>query len=80
MTPVGDGRTRHCATCDLAVHDLAAYTAAEVDALLRQAEGRRLCVNLYRRADGRVLTRDCPVGLSAGLNPAGGYTVRGGIG
>ncbi len=63
-----------------AVHDLAAYTAAEVDALLRHREGRRLCVNLYRRADGRVLTRDCPVGLETAVNPPGGYTVRGGIG
>lgn len=81
MTPIGDdGRTRHCVTCDLAVHDLAAYTAVEVDSLLRQHEGRRLCVNLYRRADGRVLTRDCPVGLEAVNRPDGGYNVRGGIG
>lgn len=79
MTPIGvDGRTRRCATCDLAVHDLAAYSAAEVDALLRQREDRRLCVNLYRRADGRILTRDCPTGLSDRVSWPG-VTTRGGI-
>lgn len=65
MAPLDD-RSRRCGDCRLAVHDLAAYTAVEVDALLREHAGRRLCVNLYRRADGRVLTRDCPTGLAAG--------------
>jgi hypothetical protein len=29
------------------------------------AEGGRLCVRFYKRADGTVLTKDCPVGWQA---------------
>ena len=58
----GDDRTRHCAQCNLDVHDLSQMTAAEVLSLVRDADGR-VCGQLHRRADGRVLTRDCPVGL-----------------
>ncbi|MDP6445185.1 MAG: hypothetical protein QF805_15410, partial [Pirellulaceae bacterium] len=28
-------------------------------------EGKRLCVRIYRRSDGTVITKDCPVGLRA---------------
>jgi hypothetical protein len=39
-------------------------TRDEVRALLVSTEGR-VCARLYRRADGTVLTRDCPTGLRA---------------
>jgi hypothetical protein len=35
----------------------------EATALLQQAGKGRVCVRFYRRADGTVLTQDCPVGL-----------------
>ncbi|HEX7603018.1 MAG TPA: hypothetical protein VF316_15480, partial [Polyangiaceae bacterium] len=34
----------------------------EAEALLAGTEGER-CIRLYRRADGTVLTDNCPVGL-----------------
>ncbi|MBL8755328.1 MAG: hypothetical protein JNK15_18660 [Planctomycetes bacterium] len=67
---VGDERRRFCASCRLHVHDLSAMTTAEAEALLRAAGGGRLCVRFFRRADGRVLTRDCPVGLRARVRRA----------
>jgi hypothetical protein len=46
------------------VYDLSAMTADQAADLIRGAEGR-LCVRLFRRADGTMITRDCPVGLRA---------------
>jgi len=34
----------------------------EAETLITKAEGR-LCVRYYRRADGSILTQNCPVGL-----------------
>jgi hypothetical protein len=36
----------------------------QAEALLRETEGR-LCARLYRRADGTILTENCPAGLRA---------------
>jgi hypothetical protein len=36
----------------------------EAEALITKTEGR-LCVRFYRRADGSILTQNCPVGLKA---------------
>lgn len=58
----GDDRARHCAACDKTVYDLSRLTADQAADLIREKEGS-LCVRLYRRSDGRVLTADCPVGL-----------------
>ena len=57
----GDERVRHCAECDLDVFNLASLTRAEAEALVFGREGRT-CVRLFRRFDGTVVTRDCPVG------------------
>jgi hypothetical protein len=61
---VGDERTRYCDRCSLHVYNLSGMTRREAEALVTSAEGR-LCVRFYRRADGTILTRNCPVGLSA---------------
>ena len=62
----GDDRTRHCAECKLDVYNLAEMTADEAEALLRRKLGEgRVCAQVYRRADGTVLTADCPRGLRA---------------
>jgi hypothetical protein len=58
----GDDRTRFCPQCRKHVYNLAALSRAEAEDLLRRTEGR-LCVRLFRRADGTVLTSDCPIGL-----------------
>src|SRR5262249_20372839 len=60
----GDERVRHSQECKLNVYNLSDMTRAEAEQLIASREGR-LCVRFYRRADGTVLTRDCPRGLRA---------------
>jgi hypothetical protein len=60
----GDDRTRFCDQCSLHVYNISAMTRDEVASLVAKTEGR-FCARLYRRTDGTVLTRDCPVGLRA---------------
>lgn len=59
----GDERKRFCAECKLHVYNLSDMTRNQAVRLVRKAEGKRLCVRFFRRSDGTVLTRDCPVGL-----------------
>lgn len=66
----GDERRRFCASCKLHVHDLSAMTREQAEDVLRGAGKGRVCVRLFRRADGRVLTRDCPVGWRRQLRAA----------
>lgn len=61
---VGDDKRRHCGACNLHVHNFAAMTQREIEALITSAGGR-VCARLYRREDGTILTADCPVGLAA---------------
>ena len=53
----GDERVRHCAACRLNVYNVSEMRTAEVEALF-QSDGR-VCVRLYRRPDGTVVTGDC---------------------
>ncbi len=57
----GDNRKRFCGDCKLNVYNLSGMTRDEAEALVTNAEGR-LCVRYYQRADGTVITADCPVG------------------
>ena len=61
---VGDERMRYCDRCSLHVYNLSGMTRREAEALVTGTESR-LCVRFYRRPDGTILTRNCPVGLSA---------------
>ena len=61
----GDDRVRHCDLCKLNVYNFSAMTRTEAEALLQAHAGQRLCGRLYRRADGTILTQDCPTGLRA---------------
>jgi len=61
---VGDYRTRFCGQCSLHVYNLSSMTRREAESLIARTEGR-LCVRFYRRADGSILTDNCPVGLRA---------------
>jgi hypothetical protein len=58
----GDDRVRHCDLCQRNVYNLTALTTAEAVELVEQTEGR-LCVRLYKRRDGNLLTAECPVGV-----------------
>jgi hypothetical protein len=60
----GDDRVRHCTECRLNVYNFAAMTRSEAERVIEEREGR-LCARIYRRADGTILTKDCPVGLRA---------------
>jgi len=57
----GDDRKRFCSDCKLTVYNLSGMTRQEAENLVTNAEGR-LCVRFFRRTDGTVITRDCPVG------------------
>ncbi|RYG74348.1 hypothetical protein EON80_02545 [bacterium] len=59
----GDDRSRFCASCAKNVYDFSAMTRLEAQQLILEKEGH-LCVRLHRRADGTIITSDCPVGLS----------------
>lgn len=60
----GDERVRYCEECRLNVYNFAELSRGQAEDLIRETE-RRLCGIIYRRPDGTVLTRDCPVGLMA---------------
>jgi hypothetical protein len=61
---IGSERKRFCGECKLNVYNLSGMTRTEAENLLLNSEGR-LCVRFYTRADGTVLTQDCPVGWQA---------------
>jgi hypothetical protein len=57
----GDERKRFCGDCKMNVYNLSGMTRYDAENLLKNAEGR-LCVRYFQRADGTILTKDCPVG------------------
>lgn len=61
---IGSERARYCGDCKLNVYNLSGMSRTEAENLILNAEGR-LCIKFYRRADGSVLTKDCPVGWQA---------------
>lgn len=61
---VGSEQKRFCCACNLNVYNLSGMSRAEAENLLTNSEGR-LCVRFYKRADGTVLTKNCPVGWQA---------------
>jgi Carboxypeptidase regulatory-like domain len=60
----GDDRVRFCELCNLHVYNIERLTRKEAEALIGETEGR-ICARLYRRDDGTIITKDCPVGLAA---------------
>jgi len=61
---IGNGRVRFCSQCSLNVYNLSSMSRADAESLLARTEGR-LCVRFYRRSDGSIITKDCPIGLRA---------------
>lgn len=58
----GDDKMRFCSKCRQRVFNLSEMTTAEAEELLA-ARDKRICVRYFRRTDGRIMTRDCPVGV-----------------
>src|SRR5690348_6654455 len=75
----GDERVRFCRQCKLSVFNISDMGSGEAEAFIRErTAGRassatqagsaaqiRTCVRLFRREDGTVITKDCPVGVRA---------------
>ena len=61
---IGNERRRFCGECQLNVYNLSGMSRDDAENLLLNSEGR-VCVRFYKRADGTVLTKDCPVGWRA---------------
>jgi hypothetical protein len=60
----GDDLVRFCGHCRLNVYNLSEMPRGEAEQFIADREGRT-CVRYYRRHDGTVITRDCPVGVRA---------------
>ena len=59
---VGDDKSRYCGKCEKNVFNLSAMGREEAEVLMLEKDGS-LCIRMYRRKDGTVLTQDCPVGV-----------------
>jgi hypothetical protein len=57
------GAVRHCQSCHKNVYNLSLMSSYEATALIERHEGN-LCVRFARRADGTLVTGDCPVGAA----------------
>src|SRR5215813_6172008 len=63
-TMAGSEQVRFCGQCGLNVYNISTLTRKQAEKLIAETEGR-LCAKLYRRADGTIITRDCPIGIRA---------------
>ncbi|MDT4967060.1 MAG: hypothetical protein QOJ64_1797 [Acidobacteriota bacterium] len=61
---IGDEQVRFCGQCNLNVYNLSGMTKQAAERVIAHTEGR-LCIRYFRRADGTILTKNCPVGLRA---------------
>lgn len=59
---IGSERKRYCSDCKLNVYNLSDMTQTEAENFLINSEGR-VCLRVFRRNDGTVLTKNCPIGL-----------------
>jgi hypothetical protein len=57
---IGDERKRFCEACGQSVYNVESLRRDEVANLL--ARGDSVCMRLFRRPDGTLMTADCPVG------------------
>ena len=58
----GEDRARFCKLCTKHVYNLSAMSRSEAEALIVEKEGK-LCVRFAKRADGTIISDNCPVGL-----------------
>lgn len=64
----GDEQARFCGSCHKNVYDISQMSRAAAEQLIAEKEGN-VCIRLYRRADGTVMTQDCPVGIRIAQKP-----------
>lgn len=57
----GNAAVRFCLKCSRSVYDVASMSREEAEKLLRSEDP--VCVQIVRREDGKVMTRDCGVPL-----------------
>jgi hypothetical protein len=57
----GNERVRFCNECKLPVYNFSLLMRSEIEALLG-SHPDRLCARLYRRSDGKIMTKECPTG------------------
>jgi len=55
----GDEQTRHCDHCAKNVYNISEMSEQDALALINKTEGE-ICVRMYRRRDGTVVTAECP--------------------
>jgi hypothetical protein len=60
----GNDQVRHCGACRQNVYNVAGFTRAEALHLLSSRAGR-VCLRIFRRPDGTVVTSDCRERLRA---------------
>jgi hypothetical protein len=60
----GDDAVRHCGACKQNVYNLSSFTRVEAVQLLTARSGR-VCLRIFRRPDGTVVTADCRARLRA---------------
>jgi Carboxypeptidase regulatory-like domain len=68
----GDERVRYCPECKLDVYNFSEMSDADIESIVSHRSGR-LCARFYQRADGTMLTRNCPVGLRAVVRRVSGF-------
>lgn len=61
----GSCAVRFCRTCEKNVYNVSGMERRAAEVNLRRYEGENCCVRFSRRADGTLITNDCPVGRSA---------------
>ena len=64
----GDDRKRFCHHCSKNVYNFSEMSASDVGSLIKNGQGN-VCARFYRRADGTMLTADCPLGLEQKKHP-----------
>lgn len=56
------GNCFHCKSCDLNVYQFSKLTNSEIADLMND-NNEKLCIGIFRREDGTIITKDCPLGL-----------------
>ena len=60
---VGNDSARFCNACEKTVYNVSSMSRAEAEGLLSANATGEICVRFFERADGTILTADCPVGV-----------------
>jgi|GEM_PF-5179945 hypothetical protein len=59
----GDDKKRLCSSCKIHVYNITALESSEAEAFLASEFGKEICVKYFKRSDGTIITKNCPIGL-----------------